>query len=85
MDLEINCSANSIPLPNITWFHLQHDTKVNKSHGIGKATLSLPNVKRDQNGTYECQASNNLSEKATASTVVIVMCKYLIQMYTFLV
>jgi hypothetical protein len=72
-DLSITCTAIGTPTPNITWVHNNRDIK---STITGSATLRIPNIRRDQNGTYECQAKNNPNENSiTAQTVVTVYCK----------
>ncbi|XP_031569708.1 hemicentin-1-like isoform X2 [Actinia tenebrosa] len=70
-DLSVPCTAVGPPIPNITWVQIVgHVTKIT---GTGSATLRIPNIRRDQNGTYECQASNNPNENpVTAQTVVSV-------------
>ena len=73
-DLIVNCTAIGPPTPNITWVWLV-DNKM-KSTGMGNATLNIPNIRRYQNGIYECQATNNPNEKpVTAQTVAIIYCK----------
>jgi hypothetical protein len=77
-DLSIPCNAIGPPTPNITWVQIVVNNRVIKSTGTGSATLSIPNIKRDQNGTYECQAKNNPHENqpVIAQTVVTVYCEY---------
>jgi dTDP-4-dehydrorhamnose reductase len=49
---------------------------VNLESGKGSATLNI-NIKRNQNGTYRCEAINNqYGSPVTAQTVVEVMCKF---------
>ncbi|KAK3744495.1 hypothetical protein QZH41_013160, partial [Actinostola sp. cb2023] len=72
-DLRISCSAVGPPTPKVTWVQVQGVTKVPITQRVGSATLSIPNIKRDQNGTYECQAVNNPNQNpVTAQTKVIV-------------
>ncbi|XP_031555119.1 neurotrimin-like [Actinia tenebrosa] len=58
-DLHINCSAIGNPTPNITWVLLKNQAKEIKSQGVGFADLVIQNITRHQNGTYQCQATNN--------------------------
>jgi hypothetical protein len=76
-ELSIDCSAIGHPSPNITWLQVQGVTKVIRNKGRGSASLSIPDIKRNQSGTYECQATNNPNERpAIEKTTVIVMCKH---------
>ncbi|XP_031560198.1 hemolin-like, partial [Actinia tenebrosa] len=61
-DLRINCSAIGNPTPNITWVLLKDQAKEIKSQGVGFADLVIQNITRHQNGTYQCQATNNPNE-----------------------
>jgi hypothetical protein len=83
-DLSIPCTAIGPPTPNITWVQIVGNNRVIKSTGKGSATLSIQNIKREQYGTYECQAKNNPHENqpVTAQTVVTVYCKYTYKLCT---
>ncbi|XP_031555117.1 protein CEPU-1-like [Actinia tenebrosa] len=58
-DLRISCSAIGNPTPNINWVLLKNQAKEIKSQGVGFADLVIQNITRHQNGTYQCQATNN--------------------------
>ncbi|XP_031556797.1 protein amalgam-like, partial [Actinia tenebrosa] len=44
------------------------------STGTGSATLRIPNIRRDQNGTYECQAGNNPNERPVTLQAMVAVC-----------
>ena len=75
-ELSVACTATGMPTPNITWVWVLGQLTMRT--GTGSATLRIRNIRRDQNGTYECQARNNHYEKQViAQTVVTVYCKYM--------
>jgi uncharacterized protein YodC (DUF2158 family) len=79
MNLRLTCSANTLNSSNImyTWFHVIGVTKVIRSHGVDGPKLLIANIKRDQNGMYECQASDNQNNISGITNVIItVMRKY---------
>ncbi|XP_028516284.1 hemicentin-2 isoform X2 [Exaiptasia diaphana] len=73
-NLQISCSAVGPPTPNVSWVQVQGDSKATIVEGVGSVTLMIPNIKRDQNGTYECQAVNNPNQSpVTTQTTVNIM------------
>ncbi|XP_020914384.2 neuroglian, partial [Exaiptasia diaphana] len=59
-DLSIKCTSHGKPTPFVKWVRLTAGNKaILYSQGDGSAILSIRNVRREVNGTYECQASNN--------------------------
>ena len=75
-DLKLLCSARSTPSPTVTWLRVIGKQKLIKSEGTGDAELIIRNIRREEEGTYECQASNNLNQEPIINqTVIIVTCK----------
>ena len=71
-NLSIQCSAKGPPTPQVKWLHNGNIL----SQGQGSATLNIVNIKRNQSGIYECQASRNINEQpAKTTTQIIVYCK----------
>ena len=66
----IFCDAVGVPPPVVSWFN-DKDEKVNNG-----AIWRLPNISRNDQGTYKCRAKNtcNVDYK---STDIIVECKSL--------
>lgn len=72
----LECSAAGPPTPNVTWVEFKDGKKITISQGYGTVTLSLPNIKREQSGKYECHAINNPNQRPAAiQTNLQVMCK----------
>lgn len=72
-DVALFCIATGNPRPNITWIFLNGpETSVIR---IGE-NLTLSNVTRNQAGTYQCIATNNVLDTKTADVNVIINCKY---------
>ena len=60
------------PPADVTWFK---DNTQNVT-GKEKAILSFPNVKKDDSGTYRCEAKSHDRAKNETSIELIVNCKY---------
>ena len=72
-DVVLFCNATGNPTPNITWTFLNGpETSVIR---IGE-NHTLSNVTRNQAGTYQCIAINNVKHTKTANVNVIINCKY---------
>ncbi|KAL9964707.1 hypothetical protein ACROYT_G028383 [Oculina patagonica] len=67
--VKLFCNSTGNPRPNITWTHL---------NGSGARiimtgeTLTLSNVTRNQAGTYQCTATNNILTPTTANVHVMI-------------
>ncbi|XP_033749134.1 protein amalgam-like isoform X2 [Pecten maximus] len=71
-DLELVCNATGVPHPEITWYRKQKDTPNAKTNlGTGNNDrLLVTNVTRDQAGTYECVARNDVEPADTIAIKV---------------
>lgn len=71
-DLELVCNATGVPHPQITWYRKQKDTPNAKTNlGTGnRDLLTVANITRDQAGTYECVARNDVEPADTLSIKV---------------
>ncbi|KAJ8255109.1 hypothetical protein GJAV_G00201010 [Gymnothorax javanicus] len=71
--LVLHCSAQGVPSPNITWYKVGH--RVLQGPGITLAEdglLTIERVKKDDEGLYECLASNTIGEVKTAAVITVV-------------
>lgn len=79
-DVTINCSANGSPAPIVTWTKVVRKKMLmisRNSRNIGWSLMKIKEMKRNEGGTYECQANNNPNEPpVTARINIAVMCKY---------
>jgi hypothetical protein len=83
-DVQLTCTVNGSPSPNITWFKYKSNEneriQLNNHYGrfyIDNRTgiLSILNTIRDDSGQYECLAQNILGS-ANARTTLLVRRKY---------
>ena len=82
----MNCSSGGVPLPNITWFKdgivipTDQYTSTNTSDTIITMLTVVGSLTSD--GSYTCQAVNDLVERRVinATVNVIVHGKYIIEM-----
>ena len=68
--VNITCKAEGNPAPEILW----------KEKGTGRlistnGVLSLPNISKDQAGSYICQASNIIGASQAMEAVIDVKCE----------
>ncbi|XP_051810886.1 vascular endothelial growth factor receptor kdr-like isoform X2 [Acanthochromis polyacanthus] len=71
--LVLACSASGVPQPNITWY--KNGVRVEESPGItlgGDGALTIERVKKDDEGLYECVASNVEGVAKSSSVVTVV-------------
>ncbi|XP_061092038.1 vascular endothelial growth factor receptor kdr-like [Conger conger] len=71
--LILNCSAQGVPSPNITWYKIGRP--VLQGPGITLAEdgfLTIERVKKDDEGLYECLARNTIGEVKTQAVVTVV-------------
>ncbi|KAG5851891.1 hypothetical protein ANANG_G00056620 [Anguilla anguilla] len=71
--LILNCSALGVPSPNITWYKIGRP--VLQGPGITLAEdglLTIERVKKDDEGLYECRASNTIGRVKTAAVITVV-------------
>ncbi|KAI1898087.1 hypothetical protein AGOR_G00068730 [Albula goreensis] len=71
--LTLVCKAQGVPPPNITWY--KDEQPVLKGQGITLAEdgrLTIERVKKDDEGRYECQASNKDGIVKTAAVITVV-------------
>ena len=54
-DVDLKCQAYGIPKPTFHWIYRQNDTIISNDH-----TLSLKNIKADDEGYYACVAQNTI-------------------------
>ncbi|XP_060082810.1 protein amalgam-like [Ylistrum balloti] len=71
-DLELVCNATGVPQPEITWYRKQKDSPNAKTNlGTGSTDqLLINNVTRDEAGTYECVARNDVEPADSISIKV---------------
>ena len=68
--------TNGNPPADVTWYKngTKQELIVTRKE---KAVLALSNVKRDDNGTYRCEAKSGIDEAKNETSIdVIVFCKY---------
>ncbi|CAF3794544.1 unnamed protein product [Adineta steineri] len=79
-DVELTCTVNGSPFPNITWFKLNSNDNqrilINNLHGrfhIDNRTgvLSITNTLRDDSGIFECLAQNILGSAHARTTLLV--------------
>ncbi|CAI9727470.1 myoblast growth factor receptor egl-15-like [Octopus vulgaris] len=78
-NLKLDCSANGIPKPNITWTRDGDDIKriPNLKVKFQKYTLTVQNVRMKDSGNYTCRVSNNLGTLSfTFNVIVAVQMKF---------
>ena len=66
---QIQCTADCIPVCTMTW------SGPNLPAGT-TFVLSLQNINRNQAGSYQCTAINDVSSKTSVVVNVVVQCKY---------
>jgi hypothetical protein len=83
-DVQLTCTINGSPLPNITWFKYKtnENEKILLNNLSGRfyvdnrtGVLSISNTIRNDSGQYECFAQNILGS-ANARTTLLVRRKY---------
>ncbi|XP_070769236.1 vascular endothelial growth factor receptor kdr-like [Enoplosus armatus] len=70
--LMLACVAQGVPRPNITWY--KNGVPVDKGPGItlgGDGVLTIERVKKDDEGLYECVASNDEGFAKTSAVVTV--------------
>ncbi|CAF0978834.1 unnamed protein product, partial [Adineta ricciae] len=78
-DIQLTCTANGSPTPNITWFKLNvNDERIlindlqNRFHTDSRTgVLSILNTMRDDSGAYECLAQNILGSAHARTTLLV--------------
>ncbi len=79
-DIQLTCTVNGSPLPNITWFKCKTNDNerilLNNLSGrfsIDNRTgvLSILNTIRDDSGVYECFAQNILGSANARTTLLV--------------
>uniref|UniRef100_A0A8C6WFI2 receptor protein-tyrosine kinase n=1 Tax=Neogobius melanostomus TaxID=47308 RepID=A0A8C6WFI2_9GOBI len=63
--LILTCLANGVPRPNIMWYQNGHEVKKGPDDGV----LTIDRVKKDDEGLYECVATNDLGVVKTSAVV----------------
>ena len=66
---QIQCTADCIPVCTMTW------SGSNLPVGT-TSVLNIQNINRNQAGSYQCTASNDVSSKTSVVVHVVVQCKY---------
>ena len=68
-DVQLTCTANGSPQPNVTWFKLSNNERIqlNSMSNI----LSISNTARDDSGQYECLAENILGRAHARTTLLV--------------
>ena len=79
-DVQLTCTVNGSPLPNVTWFkyrpHENERLPLDKNLGrfyVDNRTgmLSISNTIRDDSGQYECLAQNILGSNHARTTLLV--------------
>ena len=68
---QMPCTADCIPVCTTTW------SGPNLPAGT-TSVLNVQNINRNQAGSYQCTASNDVSSKTSVVVNVVVQCKYYI-------
>ncbi|XP_052430180.1 vascular endothelial growth factor receptor kdr-like [Carassius gibelio] len=70
--LTLACFAEGVPEPDIKWY--KDKTPVTEGPGITlkDGVLIIERVKKDDEGTYECHASNDRGEAKTSAVITVV-------------
>uniref|UniRef100_A0A8C6S977 receptor protein-tyrosine kinase n=1 Tax=Neogobius melanostomus TaxID=47308 RepID=A0A8C6S977_9GOBI len=68
--LILTCLANGVPRPNIMWYQNGHEVKKGPGITFGDdGVLTIDRVKKDDEGLYECVATNDLGVVKTSAVV----------------
>ncbi|XP_029442673.1 vascular endothelial growth factor receptor kdr-like, partial [Rhinatrema bivittatum] len=70
--LHLECVVNGMPVPTITW--LKNGYEMKPASGISllvNNSLIIERVKKDDEGLYECKATNEMGEVRTAAFITI--------------
>ena len=68
LDAILFCDVSGIPRPDVSWFN-------DKNENVNNGSLwKLPNISRNDNGTYRCEASNDCGMDSKTFDI-IVQCK----------
>jgi hypothetical protein len=75
---QIQCTADCIPDCTMIWSgpNVPADTT---------SVLSLQNINKNQAGSYQCTASNDVSSNTSVVVNVVVKCKYYIYIYIIII
>ena len=66
-----HCNATGKPEPVVSW--VKHGSQTVLHQG---EIFSINNISRQQDGSYECSAWNNVAQPAIANFSITVHCKY---------
>nr|XP_034839612.1 uncharacterized protein LOC117995729 [Maniola hyperantus] len=73
--IEFECRVSGNPEPDIRWIHynevLPECPDFETSYNLGTARLKIKQVTAEDEGTYTCEASNNLGKATTSGCLVI--------------
>lgn len=75
-NVTLSCNASGDPLPDITW---TKDGVRTAQYNASGHWLYLVNVQKEDFGSYKCIADNGYG---IATSFAVVMCKYLISIYS---
>ncbi|XP_053328514.1 vascular endothelial growth factor receptor kdr-like [Spea bombifrons] len=70
--LFLECHVNGTPTPNVTW--LRNGYAIKPASGItllNNNTLIIERMKKDDEGLYECQATNEMGQVTTSAVITI--------------
>ena len=68
LDAILFCDVSGVPRPGVSWFN-------DKNENVNNGSLwKLPNISRNDNGTYRCKASNDCGMDSKTFDI-IVQCK----------
>ena len=67
----LQCSATGNPASNIAWIRESTGEAVTYNE-----ILTLPNIKRNESGFYECLAWNGIGNNGIKSCTIDVQCKF---------
>ncbi|XP_062380357.1 vascular endothelial growth factor receptor kdr-like [Sardina pilchardus] len=71
--LMLTCLAQGVPQPNITWY--KNDLTVVEGQGVtlmADGVLVIQRVKKEDEGTYECRATNEMGMVASSAFIRVV-------------
>ena len=67
----VSCSAQGNPAPELVWYRDGSGEIVSRQN-----TLTISNIRRDQAGTYVCQANNSVGQSEPKKIQLHVKCEY---------
>jgi len=74
-NVTLDCTAIGEPPPTITWYKDNQLLNISGRFTQDSSSLTITKVSREDNGTYYCNATNNISSEVSHSALLTVYCK----------